>query len=63
MKAKAVETEELSTAEKEQKVQENAGVKIEDGVYKVDLSKPPTTEAASWTAAFAPAISETIPFI
>jgi hypothetical protein len=44
MKAKAVETEELSTAEREQKVQENAGVKIDDGVYKVDLSKPPTTE-------------------
>jgi len=44
MKAKAVATEELSTAELEQKVQENAGVQIEDGVYKVDLSKPPTSE-------------------
>ena len=44
MKAKAVATEELSTAELEQKVQENAGVQIEDGVYKVDLTKPPTSE-------------------
>ena len=44
MKAKAVATEELSTAELEQKVQENAGVQIEDGVYKVDITKPPTSE-------------------
>jgi hypothetical protein len=43
-KAKAVETEELSTAELEQKVQEDAGVKIDDGVYKVDLTKPPASE-------------------
>jgi len=44
MKAKAVEAEELSTAEREQKVQENAGIKIDDGVYKVDITKPPTSE-------------------
>ena len=44
MKAKAVATEEMSTAELEQKVQENAGVQIEDGVYKVDITKPPTSE-------------------
>ena len=44
IKAKVVDKEELSTAEKEQKVQENAGAEINDGVYKVDLTKPPVNE-------------------
>ena len=44
LEAKVVEQEELSTAEKEQKVQESAGAQIEDGVYKVDLTKPPVNK-------------------
>tara|TARA_Y100001937_G_scaffold86998_1_gene117654 strand:+ start:2804 stop:4033 length:1230 start_codon:yes stop_codon:yes gene_type:complete len=37
--AKVLETEEKSLQQKEKEVQENAGVKFEDGVYKVDLTK------------------------
>ena len=44
IKVKVVDKEELSIAEKEQQVQENAGAKIDDGVHKVDLSKPPVSE-------------------
>ena len=39
IKAKVVETEEKSMQEKEQELQKDAGVTLEDGVYKVDLSK------------------------
>ena len=44
VEAKVVESEELSIKEKEEQVQEKAGAVFEDGVYKVDLSKPPVTE-------------------
>jgi hypothetical protein len=39
IEAKVLETEEQSLQQKEKEIQENAGVKFEDGVYKVDLSK------------------------
>jgi len=41
IKAKVVETEELSIQEKEQEVQKNAGFDEESGMYKVDLTQPP----------------------
>ena len=44
IEAKVVESEELSIQEKEEQVQEKAGAVFEDGVYKVDLSKPPAAE-------------------
>jgi len=39
IEAKVLETEEQSLQEKEQELQKDAGVTLEDGVYKVDLSK------------------------
>ena len=44
IKAKVVETEELSMQEKEQVVQKNSGFDEESQMYKVDLSKPPKEE-------------------
>jgi len=44
IKAKAVETEELSIQEKEQEVQKNSGFDEESGMYKVDLTQPPAQE-------------------
>ena len=41
IKAKAVETEELSMQEKEEVVQKNAGFDEESQMYKVDLTQPP----------------------
>lgn len=41
IKAKVVETEELSMQEKEEAVQKNAGFDEESGMYKVDLTQPP----------------------
>ena len=41
IKAKAVETEELSIQEKEEVVQKNAGFDEESQMYKVDLTQPP----------------------
>ena len=39
IEAKVLETEEQSLQEKEQELQKDTGVTLEDGVYKVDLSK------------------------
>jgi|TARA_R100001460_G_scaffold68813_2_gene109372 hypothetical protein len=39
IEAKVLDTEEVSLQQKEKEVQKNAGVKLEDGVYKVDLTK------------------------
>ena len=44
IKAKVVETEELSIQEKEEVVQKNSGFDEESGVYKVDLTQPPKQE-------------------
>lgn len=44
IEAKAIESEELSIQEKEESLQEKAGTVFEDGMYKVDLNQPPTTE-------------------
>ena len=44
IKAKVVETEELSIQEKEEVVQKNSGFDEESGMYKVDLTKPPVQE-------------------
>ena len=43
IEAKLIDSEEPSIQEKEQAVLENAGIDInkDDGVFKVDLSKPP----------------------
>jgi hypothetical protein len=44
IKAKVVETEELSIQEKEEVVQKNSGFDEESGMYKVDLTQPPKQE-------------------
>ena len=44
IKAKVVETEELSIQEKEEVVQKNSGFDKESGMYKVDLTQPPKQE-------------------
>ena len=46
IKVNVASTEDLSTAEKEEKVLSDAGVntQADDGTYKVDLSKPQKTE-------------------
>ena len=44
IKAKVVETEELSMQEKEQVVQKNSGFDEESQMYKVDLTQPPKQE-------------------
>ena len=44
IEAKVVDTPEVSAQETEKAVQEKAGTVFEDGMYKVDLSKPPATE-------------------
>jgi len=41
IKAKVVETEELSMQEKEEVVQKNSGFDEESQMYKVDLTQPP----------------------
>jgi len=43
-KAKALDKEELSIAEKEEVVQTNAGFDKDSGMYKVDLTKPPVDQ-------------------
>jgi hypothetical protein len=43
-KAKALDKEELSIAEKEEVVQTNAGFDKDSGMYKVDLTKPPVNQ-------------------
>ena len=44
IKAKVVETEELSVQEKEEVVQKNSGFDEESQMYKVDLTQPPKQE-------------------
>ena len=44
IEAKVVDAPEVSAQETEKAVQEKAGAVFEDGMYKVDLSKPPVTE-------------------